>query len=79
MSKKEYLEVYEHWKAHFDHMPKEELQILMLHRSRMSSISLWGQFMENVLARLKEEAAERREAAARKQAETKELNQGELH
>ena len=79
MSKKEYLEVYERWKAHFDLMSKEELQILMLHRSRMSSTSLWGQFMENVLARLKEEAADRREAAARKQAETKELNQGELH
>ena len=79
MSKKEYLEVYERWKAHFDLMSKEELQILMLHRSRMSSTSLWGQFMENVLARLKEEAAERREAAARKQTQMKELNHGELH
>ena len=79
MSKKEYLEVYERWKAHFDLMSKEELQLLMLHRARMSSTSLWGQFMENVLARLKEEAAERREAAAKKQAEMKELNHGELH
>ena len=80
MKKEEYLEVYDRWKAHFDAMSKEELQLLMLHRARMASTSLWDNFMESVITNLKEAAAlSRKEATARKQKETKELNHGELH